>query len=224
MKDVLKRVKKILSPKIDRYRNYCADDLTQLLKVSSKAKNANSLIIAKMIDFSDIEYEDVLFLKAHTIFKTVNVGETGKVGQSMSFPTFDIYNMVKYDWQNSAVYNYFSKKIIVLFLFKTINGVKKFTGAQYLILSPEEMNEIFLVWEKTKNLIINDKLEIGGANGFSVMNFPGMADNPVTHIRPHDSSSSVGKVLLPNGKRIIRYSFWLNNSFIQQKIEEMEHE
>jgi len=56
-------------------------------------------------------------------------------------------------------------------------------------------------------MISNNLLEIGGKNGFSVENFPKKDDSSIVHVRPHDTNSSEGKVLLPNGQRIMNYCF-----------------
>jgi hypothetical protein len=215
----------ILDPKIKRYLNYSVEDLKKVFEIKSNAKSINYLIISKIIDLKEMDLETALFLKKFTVFKTVCLNEKDKLVESMSFPAIDYYDMVKNDWLNSAVYKYFSTKTIVIFVFKKNRNDIKFVDAKYLNLSQDELNEIFLVWEKVKNMIINDTIIIGGKNGFSVENFPKKEDNPITHIRPHDQNTSEGRVLLPNGKRIINYCFWLNNSFIEKKIlEERENE
>lgn len=213
------KVNDILKPKIDRYINYSIDDLKVLFKINSKAKNINHLIISKMIDLTELDNETVLFLKKHSVFKTVNVQEDNKVKESMSFPSIDYFNMIKNDWENSAVYKYFSSRVIVIFIFKTVDNIPKFMGAIYLLLSNDELAKIFLVWKKVKNMVINNELVLGGQHGFSVENFPKKNENLVTHIRPHDRDTTEGRVLLPNGKRIINYCFWLNNTFIENKIK-----
>jgi hypothetical protein len=213
----------ILSPKIEKYLNYSVNDLKKILGIKSTAKSINSLIISKIIDLKELDLDTTLFLKKYTIFKTVNLGLNNRLVESMSFPSIDYYDMVKNDWLNSSVYKYFSTKTIVIFIFKKTDDDSKFIGVNYLKLGVDDLQEVFLVWEKVKNMINNDTVVIGGKNGFSVENFPKKEDNSVTHIRPHDRTSSEGRVLLPNGRRIINYCFWLNNSFIEKKISEGDY-
>jgi hypothetical protein len=214
------QILEILNPKIKRYLNYSVDDLKKILEIKSTAKNINSLIISKVIDLTELDNDTAQFLSKNTIFKTINLNTNDKLVESMSFPAIDYYDMVKNDWLNSSVYKYFSTKTIVIFIFKKTDDDSKFLGVKYLNLSSDELNEVFLVWEKVKNMVNNNALIIGGKNGFSVENFPKKEDNLVTHIRPHDQSSLEGRILLPNGKRIINYCFWLNNSFIEKKLNE----
>lgn len=214
------KVNDILESKIDRYINYSIDDLKLLFKINSNAKNINSLIISKIIDLTELDNETVLFLRKHAVFKTVKLKENNKLTESMSFPSIDYFNMIKNDWKNSAIYKYFSSKVIVIFVFKNKGEITTFIGVMYLLLSEEELAQIFLVWDRVKNMIINDELILGGKHGFSVNNFPKKNENLVAHVRPHDRDTSEGRVLLPNGKRIINYCFWLNNNFIENKIKE----
>lgn len=213
----------ILHSRIIKYINFTVSDLKKIFDIKSKAKSINSLIISKIIDLSEIDLETTLFLKKYTVFKTVSLTTNEKLIESMSFPAIDYYDMVKNDWRNSALYNYFSTKTIVVFVFQKEENDSRLINVKYLKLNEEELHQIFLVWEKVKNMVNNDMLIIGGKNGFSVENFPKKEDNAITHIRPHDQNSSDGRVLLPNGKRIINYCFWLNNNFVESKINEGMH-
>lgn len=214
----LEKIINTLNPKIEKYLNYTVSDLKKIFSIKSTAKNINSMIISKIIDLKELDLETTLFLKKYTVFKTVNLNPTNKLTESMSFPSIDYYDMVKNDWHNSSVYKFFATKTIVIFVFKKVDDDSKLIGVKYLNLSNEEIHQIFLIWEKVKNMINNDSLIIGGKNGFSVENFPKKEDNQVTHIRPHDQNTTEGRVLLPNGKRIINYCFWLNNTFIESKV------
>lgn len=209
-----------VNQKISRYLNYSVEDLKTILGIKSKAKSINYIIISKMLDLNDFDAETLVFLKNFSVIKTVNLTENNKVIESMSFPTIDYYDMINNNWESSAVYKYFSTRTIVIFIFKKINLDTKFIGVKYLNLSKNELEQIKIVWSSVKNMIKENKLKIGGKGGYSVENFPKKEDNPVTHIRPHDSNSLSGKVLLPNGERIIKYCFWLNNNFIEKKVKE----
>lgn len=208
----------ILNPKIKKFFNKTVSELKSVFNIKTKAKSINFMIISKMINLPELEYETILFLKKHVIFKTVSLNGDCKLVESMSFPFIDYYDMLKNDWYNSSVFKYFSTKTIVIFIFKKEDDDSRFIGVKYLNLSEKELNQIFLIWEKVKNMLINDTFIIGGKHGYSVENFPKKEDNSVTHIRPHDRTSSEGRVLLPNGKRIMNYCFWLNNTFLEKKI------
>jgi len=212
------KIIEILDSKISNYLNETALDLKNKFGIKSTAKSINSMIISRIIELNELSIETTMFLKKHAVFKTATVNQKNKLVESMSFPSIDYYDMQKNDWINSSVYKYFSTKVIVIFVFKKEETDSRLIDVVYLELSDFEINEIFLIWEKVKNMVNNDTLIIGGKSGFSVENFPRKEENQVTHIRPHDQNSSEGRVLLPNGKRIINYCFWLNNNFLETKL------
>ncbi|HHX67948.1 MAG TPA: hypothetical protein GX708_07840 [Gallicola sp.] len=214
------KVINIINPIVQRYLNYSVAKLKEVFDIKSKAKSINSLIISKLINLEGLDIESTLFLKKFAVFKTVNLSPNNKLVESMSFPSIDYYDMIKNEWHKSSVFKYFSTKTIVIFVFKKEENDARLIKVKYLNLSNDELKEISSVWEKVKYLVINDKLIIGGKHGFSVENFPKKENNYVAHIRPHDRNAMEGRVLLPNGKRIINYCFWLNNTFLQSKINE----
>lgn len=214
------KVIELLDYKIKPYINKTQSELKDILGIKSKAKNINNMIITKIIELKETALETALFFKKYSIFKTVNLEENDKLKEHMSFPSIDYYDMLKNSWLNSKTYKYFSSKTIVIFVFKKEENDTRLKGVKYLNLNDGELNKIFLLWKKVKNMIIKDEIIIGGAHGYSVENFPKRNENEVTHIRPHDQNSSQGRILLPNGKRIINYCFWLNNSFIESKLKE----
>jgi len=220
MNDVSNKVKEILNPKIERYLNYHVEDLKKLLDIKSNAKNLNSMIISKIIDLKDLDLDNLLLLKKYTVFKTVTLNDKDKVVESMSFPAINFYDIHLNEWSNSEVFKYFSTKIIVIFIFKKELNDSKFMGVKFLKLSDSELSQLGEVWNHVKELVNNNLLKIGGLHGYSVMNFPKKEENPIAHVRPKDQNSAKGRVLLPNGKYIMNYCFWLNNNFIDLKIKE----
>lgn len=213
---------KVIVEKTEQYYGLKRNELKTALRVFSNSKSINYLLMNKMLNFSNIDFEKVDFITNNFIFKTVALEFKGNVRESMSFPKIDFIDMCKNDWQSSETYKYFAEKTICIGVFQKTNDDQVFKKVIFLDLSTDELNQIFLIWERVKNLIINNELKIGGKYGYSVLNFPNKKSNPVTHVRPHDSNSASGKSLLPDGKRIMNYSFWLNNEFIESKIKEMK--
>ena len=213
-------LKSLISTKFDSYRGMTVETIKRSLGIRSTCKNVNSMIVSKIIDLPSLDSEIVHAMKKTCAFKTVKVLANRTVKESMSFPAIDYFDMKRNDWKNSAVFEYFSSKTIILFVFLEVPDGVIFRGYMFLSLNSSELSAVFEVWEKVKHMLNNDAFIIGGANGFSVENFPKKKDNDVTHLRPHDVNSSVGSVLLPNGRRIMNYCFWLNNSFIEKRLKE----
>lgn len=216
------KIKILKEELVERSKPYIGMNQEQLkaeFGILSTAKSINSMIVNKMIDVERMHPELVKLFKERFVFKTVVTNKNGQVTQSMSFPAINYEDMITNNWEDSETYVYFVQKNICLFVFENTNGTITFSSLKFLQLTDVDIYNILLVWEKTKNLIINDKLILGGKYGYSVENFPSKSENNVAHIRPHDSDSQRGKVFLPNGKKTIKYCFWLNNKFIERKIK-----
>lgn len=216
-----KEINFLIKEKTKKFINIDTEELKRIFSIYSKAKNGNSMIILKMMSLQDISSQEFNYMKNFYVFKTVVLTEKNKVKESMSFPAINYFDMLKNDWKNSAVFKYFAFKTICLFIFQKKEDKQFFKKVIFLDLKSDELNDFFIIWEKIKNMISNNLLEIGGKNGFSVENFPKKDDSSIVHVRPHDTNSSEGKVLLPNGQRIMNYCFWLNNNFIEKKIMEV---
>ncbi len=211
-------VEKYIQDRISEFKGLTITQLKEKFKINSTSKSLNSMLISRIVSLENIDIESLLFLKKHYVFKTVKVTAKNKVTESMSFPAIDYYDMLKHDWNNSNTYKYFSEKTFLLFIFKESENDSILIDFITLKFSKLDLSEIFLVWEKVKNMLINNTLIIGGKFGYSVENFPKKNENGLIHVRPHDNDSKVGKILLPDGRKIINYCFWLNNTFIENKI------
>ena len=206
-----------ISEKTRTFEGMLVKDIMTHYNIVSKAKSINFILISKMLNLANMDNNFNNMIKQSIVFKTVNICNN-KVRESMSFPKIDFFNMLNNNWMNSDIYNEFGKKKIILFLFKKTQNNTIFLGYTFIVINKQDLYDIFLVWERVKYLVIENQLFIGGNNGFSVLNFPKKNESNVAHIRPHDTNSKEGKVLLPSGKRIINYCFWLNNTFIEKKL------
>ncbi|MCL8210272.1 hypothetical protein [Spiroplasma attinicola] len=215
-----KFTKLFIKTRVEQFIDIDTEKLKVIFSIRSKAKNSNSMIILKMMNLTTLSLQELNYIKNFYVFKTVVLTEKNKVKESMSFPAINYFDMLKNDWCNSMVFKYFSLKTICLFVFQKQAGKQFFKKVVFLNLNSDEIHELFIIWEKVKNMVANNLLVIGGKNGFSVENFPKKEESSVVHIRPHDTNSNEGKVLLPNGKRIMNYCFWLNNNFIEKRIME----
>jgi hypothetical protein len=208
----------LIQAKANQYIGFAQDDLKSKFQIFSNAKNINSIIISRMIDLTAIAPEYLLYIKKNCVFKTAVLSENNKISESMSFPAIDYYDMLKNDWKDSQIFKYFSQKTFCIFIFKREGNIQRFLNVFFLKLGGDEISQIYSIWLKVKNLVANNEITLGGKNGFSVENYPKKEEGSVVHIRPHDSNSAEGKVLLPSGQRIMNYCFWLNNNYIESKI------
>ena len=111
------------------------------------------------------------------------------------------------------------------------------TGAQLWNMSTNELeNKVRAGWENVRNiiedgLILTQKETKRGP--VITNNFPDKSENEVIHIRPHapkrfyvfEDGSTLGDGNLghtdelPDGRRIPKHSFWINNTYIISKLK-----
>jgi len=220
-KETLTKIKTIINNRIIDFIRLSVDIIKEKLDIHSIAKNLNSMLIKKMLGLQMLSYEEMTLLKNRVIFKTVSTRNNGFVKESMSFPKINFSDMMKNSWVKSEVYNCFSEKIIVLFIFEKSKYETIFKNVKYLELSENEIGKIAILWHKVKELILTNQYKLGGKHGYSITNLPGSKENDVAHIRPHDQNANNAKVRLPNGQMTINYCFWLNRKFIENNIKEL---
>jgi hypothetical protein len=79
------------------------------------------------------------------------------------------------------------------------------------------------VWIKTKNIISKGTIVREVKNGIRYTNFPNKSFNSVSHVRPHANNAAdtyplPKKDKLTKAKEYTKYSFWLNNKYVRDKI------
>ncbi|EIT87264.1 LLAKR2I restriction enzyme [Fictibacillus macauensis ZFHKF-1] len=173
------------------------------------------------------------FAKANIEFKTVRLEPNGKPKESMSFENIDFHQWINETWECSHIRHRFlnTKFLFVVFEYKEtkqqnpnrqlfLKGIKLWNMPYRTI-----EHEIKQLWE-TVNQKIKEGLQIGykqqkdnkivETNDLPKSNF-----NGVTHVRPKGANGE-DKVLLPNGQRITKQSYWLNSRYIAEIVQELD--
>lgn len=179
------------------------------------------------------------FEKADIKIKTVRVQKNGKPKESMSFPAMVIKDFVKEDFEESEVYDYFSKTRFLFVVFreqpngKYILSGSKFWNMPITQLETEGKKE----WEIFRNKFIEgvELLPKKQKNGIVISNdLPKQKDTEIFHLRPHANKSryvidgvNYGKGKesdmdeLPNGDKMTKQCFWLNSSYVANLIKDI---
>jgi len=214
---------------IDKFKPFLGrskEELKTLLQVDSTAKSDNALIVAKILEISDIQNADE-FVKANIKTKTIKQSYKGPIKESMSFPTFKFEEIIKEEWETSTLRDTFAmaKFLFVVFTEK---------ADQALILSkvlfwnmPESIldSEVKAVWEDTVSKIKAGRVfkELNDRNQ-RLTHFMGIKDNPVSHVRPHatnalDTYPLPVKDVTSEATKYTKQCFWLNASYIRKVID-----
>ena len=194
--------------------------LRQICNITSTAKNANELILTKMLGVERKISQTEEFKKAGIIPKTIRVQKNGKIRENMSFPTFDFIELSKEEcWEESEFYNYLAPTKFLFVIFQEQeNGEYIFEKAKFWNISNEDLEQARIVWERTVKAIRNGVQLIKTSRGVS-NNLPKQSENPVSHVRPHEKDGN-DKLPLPDGRMMTKQCFWLNNSYILKQIKE----
>lgn len=194
--------------------------LREVCHVESNAKNANELILAKMLGVEGKISQTEEFKKAGIIPKTIRVQRNGKIKESMSFPTFDFIELSREaSWEESELYNYLAPTKFMFVIFKEQDdGEYVFERVMFWNIPNDDLEEVRIVWERTVNTIRKGVTLIETPRGIS-NDLPKQSDSPVAHVRPHGKDAS-DKLPLPDGRMMTKQCFWLNNSYIAEQIKE----
>ena len=200
------------------------DELKRILNVHSTAKNDNALIVAKILDISDIKNADE-FVKANIKTKTIKQSYNGRIKESMSFPAFKFTEIIKEEWESSKLRDTFA---MTKFLFVVFTEQKDKT----LVLSkalfwhmPESIldTEVKTVWDDTVAKIKAGKILKEMNDNQRLTHFMGIKDNPVSHVRPKainalDTNPLPVKDILSGANEYTKQCFWLNAHYIRKII------
>lgn len=223
---------------INNYIGKSEKDLCSYFSINQKTKNFNNLIVYRMLGVKTENASE--FAKANIVIKTIRLKKNGFPKESMSFPSFKILDFIKEEFEDSEIYNFFQETRFLLVVFKEDNmGEYKLSGAKFWNMPLNELEKIgkkewesykmkFITGVKFTPKKIDDKITI-------VLNdLPKKRDTKIFHIRPHASKSAYiidgikygnGSLTdmdeLPNGNKMTKQCFWLNNSYIAEIIKDI---
>lgn len=161
------------------------------------------------------------FKKSGLTMKTVRVGRSGAVKESMSFENIDyqeIYDCV--EWTDSRLYELFTSR----FLFVIYRETGSFLTLQDGKLEPEYGLERVAFWTMPQ-----DDLETAREywenirkcvkdNCIDLKHFWSIGDDRCFHVRPKARVAD-DMTLNPNGGRVKKYCYWFNAAYIRNIIE-----
>jgi DNA mismatch repair protein MutH len=194
------------------------------LNVTAKSFYAN---LSKLILGIELDKEIEEFEKAEIIVKTVRLKENNLPKEDISFPNFKYKEIVKEEWEESRFKDVLEHKF--LFIFYQFEGEElilrkvKFWNMPY-----SDILEAKKVWSKTREiigngLIIKDVKTDRNGKEVRLTNFPNKKFSSIAHVRPHANNAN-DTYPLPKEDRLTKlkdytkHCFWLNNTYVRDKI------
>ena len=203
--------------KIKKYFGRSQKSLKDEFDINGNPKNLNEIIISRILGVNGKVSKTNEFEKANIIPKTIRVRKDGHIVESMSFPTFKFMDIINQDWEDSDLYECFTQTKFMFIVFKENEESELFlNNVMFWNMNQHDLDEVRKVWLKTKDIIKNGvHLEL--SNGRIVNNLPKKYESSVAHVRPHARDGN-DTYPLPDGRKMTKQCFWLNNDYIQNQI------
>lgn len=175
------------------------------------------------------------FNKANIVVKSLRVEENNKIIESISFPTFNIMDLVSQEWEDSEVNSYFNETKFLFVIYKKKNDNYYLKGATFWNMPVSDIDgKLKEEWTRAHNTFKEGvKFKINKSGNRIHNNLPKKNNTSILHVRPHAQKSvhlingkkygngvlSRDSDLLPDGNRMTKQCFWLNNDYILKQIE-----
>lgn len=210
-------LEKIVTQKIDDYKNYTQKELCEKFGVEKKTKQLGAILAYRILGIKGNSAEE--FEKANIVIKTIRINKNNKINESMSFPNFKYKELVLEQCATSTFISYLEETKFLFIVYKEDNnGEFRLIGSQFWNMPIVDIeSKIYPVWNETRNVLIRG-LEVERKNNKDFTNFPGMKFNGVCHVRPH-AKNKKDTYELPDGRNYMKHCFWLNNTYILRQLD-----
>lgn len=177
------------------------------------------------------------FEKANICVKTIRVEENGKIRENMSFPPFKFLDLVKEEFENSTIHDYFDETRFFFFVWMKDGDVYRVKGCQLWNMPHSDLEvTVRKEWEEYKRIIkygitFTKCFDSSGKISFK-NNLPNKSETEIIHVRPHAQKAAYrfkngeeyGNVerdanMLPSGDYMTTQSFWINNDYILKQLK-----
>ena len=176
------------------------------------------------------------FIKANIVVKAIRLDEKGRMKENSPLPPLRFMDLVDEQWEDSTLYNYLSEVKFLYVVFQKCGEEYVLRGCQLWNMPAADLDEVQGEWERVKNVVTCgvEFTIVQQKNGCVVQNnLPKKSENRITHLRPHTQQTyyefadgtvfGKGKLadsdLLPDGQRMTKQSFWLNNTYILSQLD-----
>lgn len=203
------------------------------IKYNPNSKSFVPSIVSSFLGIKGTKLNDIdEFAKANIEFKTVRLEPSGKPRESMSFENIDFHQWTKETWEDSHIRQRFlnTKFLFVVFEYKETKRENPdrelyFKGIKLWNMPYQTIEtKIRELWEEVRLKIrtgIDIQYKKRGNKIIETNDLPKSGFNGVAHIRPKGADGK-DKVVLPNGQRITKQCYWLNNGYIAEILKELD--
>jgi len=193
--------------KFDSHRGKTIEQLCRSLEIvlkEPKQKNLKRIIADRILEVegrapSELQMADIEM-------KTVLLNEVGKLKEHMSFPNFKYLEIVDLQWEDSDFCERLERRFLFVVFQKDNRGLERLKKVFYWNMPFVDREEARRVWEETKRRV-----------SINARDLPGARESHVAHVRPKARDSRDTEPT-PQGERLVKKGFWLNNKYVQDII------
>lgn len=204
------------------------------LDYDSETPKSYLSILSNKIMGTNSEEEIEEFQKANITLKTIRLRPDDIPKESISFPTFRFKELAKQDWDDSDFRDVLEESKFFFVVFRIDIPLNKFERLsqedkrKHVVLEKVKVwnmpeNDIEegarKVWEKTRDLIRDDKVEIIKRGNKLYNNLPSSKESKIAHVRPHAKNRD-DTYELPDGRKMTKQCFWLNKEYIGEQLKD----
>lgn len=211
---------------LSKYNGVKVEKLYRQFNINSKAKNSNSLLVAKLLGLEGSLSKSSEFIKANIKVKTIRINKNGSIKEHMSFPNFKFKEIVKEDWETSCLREMFETTKWLFVIFKEGCEGYLFDRVLFWNMAISDLDKEYKkVWGKTVECIKNGEIyNYTNSRNQRITFFPNASENRVGHVRPKGKNSE-DTYELPFRDiktRTMKYTkqcFWLNRKYVLDIID-----
>lgn len=181
--------------------------------LGKKSKSYKRLVVNRIFGINSNKIEELE--KSNVTLRVITLEHTGKLKESVSFPTFDYKDLVTQTWQDDedeTMADFHLQLETKRFLFVIFQKQK---GSKDIILRKtifwnfpmKDISEAEKVWQNAVDCINENRYD----------ELPKIKDSYVAHVRPHGKDSS-DTVETPQGTQEMKRCFWLNAKYLQKQL------
>ena len=154
------------------------------------------------------------FVDADISMKIVRLKRNGMPKEDMSFPHFKYTDLAVQTWEESDLSEQMDKRFFfpVFQMTELMDSDKDsviFKGAFFWSMPFDDLMTVKKVWEDTAEKIRHGVYD----------DFVRRSDGRISHVRPH-ARDGADTAQTPDGKRMVKKSFWLNSDYIAKIVRE----
>lgn len=192
----------LLASKFQPYIGMTEDDISKELNYFTNSKSRRWLLAKRMLAKGGQRIEE--FEKAGVLLKTVTLSKSSKSREDMSFPAFQMNELLSQSWESSDFASQIENRFLFV-VYKEDNHEKiRLEKVMYWTMPLKDRLEARRVWEDTQIRLKKDTNDL-----------PRRSESYVSHVRPH-AQNKFDVDVSPQGEMLTKRCFWLNASYIAE--------